>query len=51
MKDEDKTKEQLINELLELRQHISKIQASEINRKDTEKAEYVNEFETLPVRI
>jgi len=36
MKDEVKTKEQLVKELLELRQHISKIQASEINRKDME---------------
>lgn len=38
MKDEDKTKEQLINELLELRQHISEIEASKIKLKDLEKA-------------
>ncbi|MEW6326809.1 MAG: hypothetical protein AB1487_04355 [Thermodesulfobacteriota bacterium] len=38
MKDEDKTKEQLLNELLELRQRISELEASEEKRKQAEEA-------------
>jgi len=36
MKDEDKTKDELINELVELRQRIAEIEASETERKKTE---------------
>ena len=38
MKDEDKTKKQLINELTELRQRIAELQASEAERKRAEAA-------------
>jgi hypothetical protein len=38
MKDEDKTKEQLINELLELRKNNAELEKSEINHKKTEEA-------------
>ncbi len=38
MKDEEKTKEQFINELLELRQRIAELEKSEIKRKEVEKA-------------
>jgi len=38
LKDEDKTKEQLINELLELRQRIVELEASAIRQKEVEKA-------------
>ena len=36
MKDEDKTKEQFINELAELRQRITELKASETERKRAE---------------
>jgi phage regulator Rha-like protein len=38
MKDERKTKEQLINELVEMRQRIAELEASETERKRTEEA-------------
>jgi PAS domain S-box-containing protein len=38
MKDEDKTKEQLIDELIELRQHVAGLEASETERKRAEEA-------------
>jgi PAS domain-containing protein len=38
MKDENKTKRQLINELLELRQHIYRLEKLEIQRKQAEKS-------------
>jgi PAS domain S-box-containing protein len=38
MKDEDKTKEQLIDELIELRQHVAELEASETERKRAEEA-------------
>ena len=38
MKDEGKTKEQLINELVELRQKITELKAAEAERKQTEEA-------------
>ena len=36
MKDKDKTKEQLINELVEMRQRIAELEALEIKRKRAE---------------
>lgn len=38
MKDEEKTKEQLINELLELRKQVAELEASEIRHKEVKKA-------------
>ena len=38
MKDEEKTKEQFINELLELRQRIAEFEKTELKRKEVEKA-------------
>ena len=38
MKDEDKTEEQLIDELIELRQHVAELEASETERKRAEEA-------------
>ena len=38
MKDGDKTKEQLINELVELRKRIAELETSETKRKGTEEA-------------
>jgi PAS domain-containing protein len=38
MKDEDKTKEQLVNELVELRQRITQLEKSETSRKWAEEA-------------
>jgi len=38
MKDQDKTKEQLINELVEMRQRVAELEASETERKRAEKA-------------
>jgi len=35
MKDQDKTKEQLINELAEMRQRMAELEASESERKRT----------------
>jgi hypothetical protein len=35
MKDKDKTKAQLINELIELRQRVAELEASEAKRKRT----------------
>ena len=37
MKDQDKTKEQLISELAELRQRIAELEAAEGDRKQTRK--------------
>ncbi|MFZ6016782.1 MAG: hypothetical protein ACOYU0_04055 [Nitrospirota bacterium] len=36
MEDEEKTKEQLLNELVEMRQRIAKLQASEIQHRHSE---------------
>ena len=36
MKDEDKTKEQLINELVELRQRVAELETAETERKPVE---------------
>jgi GAF domain-containing protein len=49
MKDEDKTREQLINELAELRQRIAELEASETERKRVEEAlrRSLQEAETL----
>jgi len=38
MKDEDKTKEQLIKDLLQLRQRIGELEASEVERARAEEA-------------
>ena len=38
MRDEDKTKEQLVNELAELRQRITELEASETERLSAEQA-------------
>ncbi len=57
MKDEDKTKEQLINELAALRQRNSELALSEIERKQAEEAcqgseeDYKRLFELLPIGI
>jgi len=36
-KDQDKTKEQMMNELVKLRQRIAQLEASEVERVQTEK--------------
>jgi PAS domain S-box-containing protein len=43
MKDQDKTKEQLIDELAELRQRVAELEASEAERKQTEEALWESE--------
>ena len=45
MKDEDKTKEQLTNELGEMRQRIAELEASETKRKQAERK--IVEYEEL----
>ncbi len=38
MKDKDKTKEQLVNELEDMRQRVAELEASEIQRKRAQEA-------------
>ncbi len=49
MRDEDKTKEQLINELVELRQRVAELEAAETERKRAEEAlkEYSERLEEM----
>jgi PAS domain S-box-containing protein len=53
MRDEDKTKEQLVNELVELRQRVSELSAAEAERKQAEEKEkqYIRELEFLSKSI
>ncbi|GAI11725.1 unnamed protein product [marine sediment metagenome] len=47
MKDEKKTKDELITELIELRQRITDLRASEIQRKQTEEALHREKYRIL----
>jgi len=49
MRDEDKTKEQLINELIELRQRVAELEAADIKRQRAEEAlkEYSEQLEEM----
>jgi len=56
-KDQDKTKEQLITELKEMRQRVVKLEASEVGHKQAEtipsaaEENYLRLFELLPTRL
>ncbi len=56
-KDQDKTKEQLITELGEMRQRVAQLEASEVERVQTEKSpllldeSYQRLFEILPIGV
>jgi PAS domain S-box-containing protein len=50
MRDEDKTKEQLVNELVEVRERFAELEAAETNRKQTEER-YRHLYEQSPIGI
>ncbi len=56
-KDQDKTKEQLVNELAELRRRVAELDASEVEHKQAEKIQSVSEedyqrlFDIIPIGV